>query len=103
MVRSLLLGVVLLLAAGQSGAQAPSCCARAAAPEQRDQLGRPVVTRLQESKFALAIARSAKKGIIEESVEAYSEVLIQCQKERSVVLTTPLLRSESQQAHCYRF
>jgi hypothetical protein len=55
------------------------------------------------SRFALAIGRAAKKGVIELGVDDYTEILIQCQKSRSVVLTTPLLRSDAQQAHCYRF
>ena len=55
------------------------------------------------SPLALAIGRATKKGIIELGVEGYTEVLIQCQKAQSVVLTTPLLRSDAQQAHCYRF
>jgi len=55
------------------------------------------------SPLALAIGRARKKGIIELGVEGYTEVLIQCQKSRSVVLTTPLLRSDAQQDHCYRF
>lgn len=58
---------------------------------------------MRESPFALAIARAAKKGIIEESVEAYTDVLVQCQQAQSPVLTTPFMRSDSQQAHCYRF
>jgi hypothetical protein len=71
--------------------------------QQRDQLGRPIDTHVRESPFALAIGRAAKKGVIELGVEAYTEVLVQCQKETSPALTTPLLRSDSQQAHCYRF
>jgi len=56
-----------------------------------------------ESPLALAIGRATKKGVIELGVDAYTEVLIQCQKNQSVVLTTPLLRSNAQQDHCYRF
>jgi len=55
------------------------------------------------SPLARAMTRAARKGVIELGVEEYSEVLIQCQKAQSVVLTTPLLRSDAQQAHCYRF
>jgi hypothetical protein len=55
------------------------------------------------SRFELAIGRAAKKGVVELAVDSYTEILIQCQKARSVVLTTPLLRSDAQQAHCYRF
>ena len=55
------------------------------------------------SPFAVALQNAWKKGVVEESVEAYTEVLIQCQKEQSPALTTPLMRSESQQAHCFRY
>src|SRR5690242_295059 len=44
------------------------------------------------SPYARAIESAAKKGVVELGVEAYSEVLIQCQKAQSVVLTTPMLR-----------
>ena len=40
---------------------------------------------------------------IELGVDACTDVLIQCQKNQSVVLTTPLLRSNAQQDRCYRF
>ena len=58
---------------------------------------------MRESRFARAIGKAARKGIVERSVEGYTEVLIQCQNEKSTVLTTPFMRSDSQQAHCYRF
>ena len=68
-----------------------------------DHPSRLIDTRMPESPFALAIRTSVKKGIIELGVEAYSEVLIACQKEQSATLTLPSLRSDSQQAHCFRF
>ena len=68
-----------------------------------EQTGRTRTAPRWESPFALAIGRAAKKGIVELGVEAYSEVLIECQKEQSTVLTTPFMRSDSQQAHCFRF
>lgn len=55
------------------------------------------------SSFTVALQNAWKKGVVEESVEAYTEVLIQCQKEQSPALTTPLMRSDSQQAHCFRY
>ena len=58
---------------------------------------------LRESRLALAIGKAVRKGIVERSVEGYTEVLIQCQNDKSTVLTTPFMRSDSQQAHCYRF
>jgi hypothetical protein len=67
------------------------------------QRGAPAGTGPRESAFARAIGQAARKGVIELAVEAYSEVLIRCQKEQSTVLTTPFMRSDSQQAHCFRF
>jgi len=58
---------------------------------------------LNESTLARAIGKAAHKGLNERSVEGYTEVINQCQKSQSTVLTTPFLRSESQQAHCFRF
>lgn len=55
------------------------------------------------SPFTVALQNAWKKGVVEESVEAYTEVLIQCQKEQSPALTTPLIRSDGQQAHCFRY
>jgi len=50
-----------------------------------------------------AIARAWKKGMIEEGVDASRNVLIDCQNANSVVLTTPFMRADSQQNHCFRF
>ncbi|WP_156116691.1 hypothetical protein [Massilia sp. 9096] len=58
---------------------------------------------IRESAFAAALRNAWKKGVIERGVEGYTEVLIQCQKEQSPALTTPFMRSDSQQAHCFRF
>jgi hypothetical protein len=60
-------------------------------------------TQVRISPFARAIGQAKKKGVIEAGLEGYTEVLIQCQKAQSTVLTTPFMRSDSQQAHCYRF
>jgi hypothetical protein len=54
-------------------------------------------------RLAAAIARAGKVGLVERSVEGYSQVLIDCQKSQLTISTKPLLRSDSQQAHCYRF
>jgi hypothetical protein len=56
-----------------------------------------------QSAIARAIARSAKKGFIENGVEESTKALIDCQKETSNTLAMPFGRGESQQAHCYRF
>lgn len=63
----------------------------------------PTDSPLREPALALAIGRARKPGIVERSVKAYTEVLIQCQQNRSPILTVPFQRSDSQQAHCYRF
>jgi hypothetical protein len=73
------------------------------ATRQANQIEQPADNRVRESAFAGAIRQAAKKGVIELGVEASAEVLIQCQKAQSVVLTTSFMRSDSQQAHCYRF
>jgi len=57
----------------------------------------------QASPLALAIESAAKKGVIAVGVEAYTDVLIQCQRKQSPAATTALMRSDSQQAHCFRF
>lgn len=64
---------------------------------------RPIALRLRVSALALAIEGAAKKGFIERGIEMSNEALMQCQKETSPVLTTAYLRSDSQQAHCFRF
>lgn len=64
---------------------------------------RPTDSPLRESALALGIGRAGKQGIVERSVAAYTEVLIQCQQNKSPILTVPFQRSDSQQAHCYRF
>ena len=52
---------------------------------------------------AQALARAWKRGFIEEGIEETKNTLLQCQRETSVVLTTPLMRSDAQQAHYGRF
>jgi hypothetical protein len=59
--------------------------------------------RAPENALAVALARAWKRDFIEEGVEETRNVLLECQHETSVVLTTPLMRSDAQQAHCYRF
>lgn len=71
--------------------------------QHRPQPDRPMATYSRKSPYARAIEKAARRGVVELAVEAYTDVLIQCQKAQSVVLTTPFLRSESQQAHCFRF
>jgi hypothetical protein len=58
---------------------------------------------MRHARFIAAIQNAWSKGVVERGVEGYTEVLIQCQKEQSPALTTPFMRSDSQQAHCFRF
>ncbi|NVD71763.1 hypothetical protein HUX88_14565 [Duganella sp. BJB1802] len=57
----------------------------------------------RDTRLAQAIAGAAKKDFIEAGIEESRRALIECQKETSAVLIMPSLRSDSQQAHCYRF
>ena len=57
----------------------------------------------RSSQLAVAIAGAAKKDFIEAGIEASRRALIECQQETSTLLVMPSLRSDSQQAHCYRF
>lgn len=56
-----------------------------------------------ESAFARAIARAAKRSAAELALEAATKIIVMCQKERNPALTTPFFRSDSQQAHCFRY
>ena len=69
-------------------------------PDQRARFaGSPVY----ESTFARAIARAAKRSAAELAIEAATKIIVMCQKERNPALTTPFFRSDSQQAHCFRY
>jgi len=57
----------------------------------------------RDTQLTQAIAGAAKKDFIEAGIEESRRALIECQKETSAVLVMPSLRSDSQQAHCYRF
>jgi hypothetical protein len=69
----------------------------------RQYLGKAESNETREARFISAIKNAWKKGVVERGVEGYTEVLIQCQKVQSPALTTPFMRSDSQQAHCFRF
>jgi len=56
-----------------------------------------------ESPLAKAIRNARKKGIIEDGVLGYTDVLIACQHEQSPLLTIPFQTADSQQNHCFRF
>lgn len=57
----------------------------------------------RDAQMSSAIAGAAKKDFIQEGIEASRKALLACQQETSAVLVMPSLRSDSQQAHCYRF
>ncbi|RFP17643.1 hypothetical protein D0T25_12875 [Duganella sp. BJB488] len=63
----------------------------------------PASASARDTRLAQAIAGAAKKDFIEAGIEESRRALIECQKETSAVLVMPSLRSDSQQAHCYRF
>jgi hypothetical protein len=44
-----------------------------------------------------------KKDPAEANLKAWSDVLIKCQQATNPAWTTALMRSEPQQAHCYRY
>lgn len=59
--------------------------------------------KMKESSLAKAIADAHKKSIAENTMLACTEVVRQCQHETSLLQTVPFMRSDSQQAHCYRY
>jgi hypothetical protein len=56
-----------------------------------------------ETTLSVALARAWKRDFIEEGVEGTRNMLLECQRETSVLLTMPFMRSDGQQAHCFRF
>lgn len=76
---------------------------RADAHPPRDRLGRPVDPGWTTPPIARAISNAARPDAIATGIAASTEVLLTCQREQSSVLTLPFMRSESQQAHCYRY
>ncbi|MBA5690498.1 hypothetical protein [Rugamonas apoptosis] len=63
----------------------------------------PINPQAIETTLSIALAQAWKRGFIEVGVEETRRVLLECQQETSVVLTMPFMRSDAQQAHCYRF
>jgi hypothetical protein len=59
--------------------------------------------RPQTASLSQSLVRAWKRDFIEDGIEETKNSLLQCQRETSVVLTTPLMRSDAQQAHCSRF
>ena len=53
--------------------------------------------------LSVALARAWKRSFIEKGVDDAKGALLACQRETSLLLTVPFMRSEGQQAHCFRF
>ena len=58
---------------------------------------------LPDTALSQALSRAWKRDFVDDGIEETKNTLLQCQRETSVVLTTPLMRSDAQQAHCSRF
>ena len=69
----------------------------------RDSFGRPLGAPRRQTPFASALNEAWKKDAAEANLKAWSEVLVKCQQATNPAWTTALMRSEAQQAHCYRY
>jgi hypothetical protein len=56
-----------------------------------------------ETALSVALGRAWKRDFIEEGVEGTRNMLLECQRETSLLLTMLFMRSDGQQAHCFRF
>lgn len=72
------------------------------APE-RDSFGRARGVPRPQTAAARALDQAWKKDAAEANLKAWSEVLIKCQQATNPAWTTAIMRSEPQQAHCYRY
>lgn len=112
--RAVWLAFALLLpaaAAAQAEEQVPDATrpairqradAASLAPE-RDSFGRPLAVPRAQTAAARALDQAWKKDASEANLKAWSEVLIKCQQATNPAWSTALMRSEPQQAHCYRY
>jgi len=69
----------------------------------RDSFGRLPAAPQRETAVARAMNEAWKKDASEANLKAWSEVLVKCQQATNPAWTTALMRSEPQQAHCYRY
>lgn len=69
----------------------------------RDSFGRPLGAPRRQTPFARAVDQAWKLDAAEANIKAWTEVLIKCQQATNPAWTTALMRSEPQQAHCYRY
>ncbi|WP_374580652.1 hypothetical protein [Pseudoduganella sp.] len=75
----------------------------ASLPPQRDSFGRPLGMPHPQTAAARAIDQAWKRDAAEASLKAWSEVLVKCQQATNPAWTSAIMRSEPQQAHCYRY
>ncbi|WP_426339285.1 hypothetical protein ACN9MZ_23565 [Pseudoduganella sp. S-14] len=70
----------------------------------RDSFGRSLTAPPHhQTAVARAMDEAWKKDATEANLKAWSEVLVKCQQATNPAWTTALMRSEPQQAHCYRY
>ncbi|MGW8393987.1 hypothetical protein [Pseudoduganella sp. HUAS MS19] len=72
-------------------------------PTARDSFGRPLAALRRQTAVARALDEAWKKDASETNLKAWSEVLLKCQQATNPAWTTALMRSEPQQAHCFRY
>ena len=75
----------------------------AALAQERDSFGRPLGVPHPQTAAARALDHAWKKDAAEANLKAWSEVLLKCQQATNPAWTTAIMRSEPQQAHCYRY
>lgn len=75
----------------------------ASLPPERDSFGRPLGAPRPQTAAARAMDQAWKKDASEANLKAWSEILIKCQQATNPAWTTAIMRSEPQQAHCYRY
>ena len=69
----------------------------------RDSFGRPLAAPHRQTAVARAMDEAWKKDSSDANLKAWSDILVRCQQATNPAWTTALMRSEPQQAHCYRY
>jgi hypothetical protein len=105
-----LLSISLVASAGEPDSRAAHSSRLSAdmaavihAGDTRDHSGRPHGAAPRRSSFARALDEAWRKDAAEANLKAWTEVLVRCQQATNPAWTTALMRSEPQQAHCYRY
>lgn len=65
--------------------------------------GMPLNPQARETALATALALAWKRDFIEDGVAQTRNTLVACQRETSLLMIMPFMRSDGQQAHCFRF